>query len=420
MSTGTLYLTLNKNLFSPGSQVDGTISANLFQTLPGASEIVVNVKGLEETKLVERVESTEYYTENGEEKSRTVVDYRTHTGSNQFFNQTFVIYNFGTSYMPAGQYSFPVSFVLPSGLPSTFNHDFTMHGYSCYAKVNYVMKASIPTNLPGQTHSLSRVASLIVNQPFSLGSGNCRKHLNKNITSWCCCDQGNTDIVTYFEKSEYVPGETAYMIVEVDNSKCQANILEINGVFYQNLKLVAGGFSHTENYNHRDCRLNGIKAGEAVVGQNAQRLGVRILNKNGSAPQPTCLGKLVQNQYGLMSKIKLDNCECCENAPSCAIGVNIRNPEPDDPQQQLPSGWQPTVMRRYTASLAPLKADGSPEYSDESTQPLIGQPPNENIVGTEYPIPTESSTNKELAKPGTEIHPYKATMPGSSDFPNQP
>ena len=79
-------------------------------------------------------------------------------------------------------------------------------------------------------------------------------------------------MVTYFEKNDYVPGEIAYIITEVDNSHCKSDIFEIRGIFQQTLKINARGYSELIVLNHQTVSLKGIKAGEALLGDNAKRL----------------------------------------------------------------------------------------------------------------------------------------------------
>lgn len=422
MSHGSVFVTLSKGLYSPGSQVDGTISLNLLQTVPGASQVLLNIRGLEETKLVERYQTTEYYTDaNGNRQSRTKTHYRTHTGTNPFFNHTFVVYQFNTAYMPAGQYSFPVSFILQSGLPSTFNQEFTMHGYYCYARVNYTMTVTVPSS--GMFRSLSRVQHFVVNQQLVMGNSTIRQDLAKKITSCCCLDQGTTHITTYFEKSEYVPGEKAYMVTEIDNSKCKSRINSISGNLTQVLNVVAGSYSHSITTRLHSDKLLGIGPGDCLLAEHAQRLAVPINGPNSVVLQPTCRGKLVNNEYLLICMLSMDACTCCEKDPSCALAVNIRNPEPVDIPNEMPSDWRPTQMEKFNATFDKDKQEALPNYPEAPAEGMMGQPPVYNPGMPSMPgMPNEapsidySVNGREPAKP--PIAPYHPpTMPGSAPFP---
>jgi hypothetical protein len=40
----------------------------------------------------------------------------------------------------------------------------------------------------------------------------------------CCCYRGKCTIKSYFETNTYIPGETAVVLTEVDNSEGERNI----------------------------------------------------------------------------------------------------------------------------------------------------------------------------------------------------
>jgi hypothetical protein len=154
---------------------------NLFTNYP-SNTVYLMIAGVEETKLVQEVWVTqsEYnrrYRYHGRDvnywgyskyrsRSRARFDYwndipthhrRTHADPNMerrrilldhyqykpVFNHKFPVYQFGGVFIPAGQYSFPVSFVLPQGMPATFNYEFNDHGSQCFADISYTMVASL-------------------------------------------------------------------------------------------------------------------------------------------------------------------------------------------------------------------------------------------------------------------------------------
>jgi len=39
-----------------------------------------------------------------------------------------------------------------------------------------------------------------------------------NAKTWCCISQGTSHIKVFFERNSYLPGETAQIVAEVDNS----------------------------------------------------------------------------------------------------------------------------------------------------------------------------------------------------------
>ena len=63
--------------------------------------------------------------------------------------------------------------------------------------------------------------------------------MTTNMRTWCCIQQGDSSIRTYFEKNVYVVGETANICSEIDNSKCNLNIKSIDTSLINTLILKA-------------------------------------------------------------------------------------------------------------------------------------------------------------------------------------
>lgn len=410
---GTIYIQLDKGSYSPGEQVNGTVFLNVLQNLPGCQDIWVTISGMEDTKLIERKERTEWYTDSqGHQKSRTHVYYVHHRDYNSFFNHRFPLYRFNTAFLPAGQYTFPISFMLQRGLPSTFNYDFYSHG-PCHGKVNYVIQASVGGG-GGPYQQIRCNQAFVVNQELILSSGIQKKELDKEIVSCCCIGKGKSKITTYFEKNDYVPGEVSYMITEVDNSKGKADILEIRGIFKQTMRLTARGYTELIRLDHQTVRLNGIKAGETLLGEKASRLQVPLRTNSGGLIQPTCRGRLVSNEYMLTSKLKVDACLCCDHNPACEIIINVRNPDLHYQKwAEMPSNWHPQVFSTYNAQFT----------SDYSQNVLY--PPQSEEVNSVPPMPPGGNNQMPAfpPPPGNNSQPYPAYpspgdgMPG---FPKPP
>lgn len=436
---GTVFLQLDKGSYSPGQQVSGTIFLNISQNFPGANEIWLSITGMEDTKLIEQKTKTDNSSSNdNKQSSNTVAYYVHHQDFNTFFNHKFPVYSFSTNYLPAGQYTFPVNFMLPAGLPSTFNYEFHKHG-PCHARVNYVMKVTIAAPQITDFASIQCVQAFIVNQELIASSGNQKKEMSQVITSCCCIDKGRTKIVTYFEKNDYTPGEVAYMVTEVDNTNCKADIFEIRGVFKQILRVTARGYSELIVLNHQTMNIKGIKAGEELLGEHAKRLQVALRTQSGSLVQPTCRGKLVHNEYSLVNKLKMDARICCEHSPHCEINLNVRNAELHyEKWGDQPPNWEPQVFAPYTAQFstefhestfyppqsieatgpgassfaAPSIYPGTPATARQGVIPYPGHPVNANIPKNQM-VKTEKTV-------GAPVNPGMPSMPGGPAMPGQP
>lgn len=416
---GTIFIQLDKGSYSPGEQVNGTVFLNMTQNFSGGQEVVVSISGMEDTKLIERKTRTEWYTDSqGRRQSRTHTYYVHHQDYNSFFNHCFPIHKFNTPYVPAGQYTFPISFTLQGGIPSTFNYDFYKHG-PCHGKVNYVLQAYVGQ---GNSKTIHSQQAFTVNQELIISSGMLKKQLEKDVTSCCCIGKGKTKIVTYFEKNDYVPGEIAYMVTEVDNSNCKADISEVRGIFSQTMRITARGYSETIMLNHQTVTLKGIKAKECILGEKAERLQVPLRTNSGSMVQPTCRGRLVVNEYMLCNKLKIDAVMCCDKNPACEIVINVRNQDMHyEKWSQMPSNWDPQVMSAYNA-----------QFTSEYSQNVFYPPQSQECSSPDMPPGFPQSPNTPMAAqqgqmpyPGHHVHspgmPQEMNGPSPTyNYPSRP
>lgn len=386
---GTIHVQFNKSSYAPGEQVNGYIYLNLFENHP-SNTVYLKICGVEEVKLVEErwVTRDEYYrhyrywgkdfqywghsrynkrrlttrwdywdsipshhhrrTEGETERRRILID---HYGFNPVFNHKFPVYQFNSPFIPAGQYSFPISFVLPKGMPATFNYEFTEYGIDCFADTSYTCIASVDSS-DFRFPSVKSTRHFCVNQAIKSGGQMRKSNIDHTVNCCCCIGKGRVKICSYFERSDYTPGETAYIVAEVDNSDCKVKVDHINGTFRQNLRLTAGKYTKNIRKALNKVKLQGIDAGEKKVGDKSCRLAVRLVdNSSGNEVQPTCEGNLIHNNYVLETTTKMDTCICCGSHPTASIPANIFNRAFEDSGWSQPSNWQPQVMSAYVANF---------------------------------------------------------------------
>ena len=51
-----------------------------------------------------------------------------------------------------------------------------------------------------------------------------------NAKTWCCIDQGRCKIKCVFDKNHYLPGDCAFLWIDIDNSECELDVKEIRGI----------------------------------------------------------------------------------------------------------------------------------------------------------------------------------------------
>lgn len=365
---GSIYVRLDKGDFTPGDQVTGMVMLNLFSNFNHGS-VYLTVAGVEQVNLVELV-TTGTGDDRKEEK-------KFHNDRNFFFNNRFPLHHFAGGFVPAGQYNFPFCFVLPSGLPSSFKYKFRKHMEDCFAMTTYEVSASLENQMET---SMNYTIPMSVNQPMQLSDGSKKMEMDTEVTHCCCIGKGRAKIVSYFEKQGYIPGETAYLITEADNTKSTAAIENISGEFYQVIKMKAGFYEDTVRNSLKNVSTQGLQPGESKQGPNAIRIEIPLVNDKHTTNveekvvQPTSRGKLITNEYYISNVLNMDACICCGSHPTCTLQLSLRNPSYNyNPWQSQPENWNPQTFstmnfqfnadNKFDTNMYVNTQASSPQYS---------------------------------------------------------
>ena len=427
LSFGSISIQFERPFYSSGDQVNAIINLHLTQDFPG-NTIFMYILGVEEVKLVESKEVSrreyntryrtrqtyfqfyEYSKYNGtfgmvpntstwddelfyddDRNSRVKVTFD-HYQFKNIVNKRFQVYQGPSQETLKGQYSFPVSFPLPTGLPASFDMNWTEEGRLCFGNISYKIQVSLESSNPNVV-PIQAQQEFAVNQIVQGLNKNFRIRENKNVKSCCCMNKGFVQITSYFERGEYRGGDTAYIVTEVDNGLGKARIRDLRGEFVQEVEL------RTESYNKiiknvlNSHSIAGMLAGERRVGDNAQRIQVELIDKDGPI-QPTSKGQLITNKYSLVARAEVDACVCCDEHPNAKAEVNIlsRGTEvaQDDSVPGAGTSWKPTIMAHFNASLG--GGEGVGNKGDHAVTRFGGyeEPPeavklNSNMAKTDYP-----------------------------------
>ena len=87
------------------------------------------------------------------------------------------------------------------------------------------------------------------------------KESNAEITSCCCIGKGTCSARMHFEKDGYMPGELVQTVIEVDNSKCEADIPRISTSIDFTVTMKSQGAQTHDSGNIFRKNIDGIKAG---------------------------------------------------------------------------------------------------------------------------------------------------------------
>ncbi len=105
--------------------------------------------------------------------------------------------------------------MLPATLPSTFHEDCS--DYS--ASISYELEAELTCLDLSGTH-MEAAQVVVLREMLQEGVAPKQGEMTAEVVNCCCMSKGFSNIFTSFEKNAYVPGETANMITEIDNSRC--------------------------------------------------------------------------------------------------------------------------------------------------------------------------------------------------------
>lgn len=387
---GSMFIQLTQGYFTPGQQVNGTINLNLIQPVPGATQIYLVVAGVENVSLNQR---QVYYTYSGTGKNRRrKTHYRNirHNETQPVCNYRFPVYTFPGSGMAPGMYTFPFTFVLDANMPSSFALNFANPPGSkeawaaCFANVEYSLMAFIDDNNPN-TPPIRYVQKVIVNQADVANLGVHKCNIKKENTCCCCFGKGSTALTSYFEKNEYCPGETAYILTEVDNSASSDPVQSVTVTFSQRCTFKAGAYTHQHNVDHQQSQINGVPEGQKLP---TQRMEVRLVDKSGQNVTPTSRGRLVKNEYVLLNRAHVDTtCNCDVPHAEATMQMTIRSPDMVYQQWVPPQNWAPQAM-----PVAQFQMGG--QYQQQTFPPeLMMKPP---VVAGQHEEDGDSEDDAEM------------------------
>lgn len=113
------------------------------------------------------------------------------------------------------------------------------------------------------------------------------------------------------------------MIVEIDNSMCEADIEGLNIAINNTVGLRSSDGSTTDSFNIFSRTLPGIRKGEKLVGPQAVTESFQLLSDRRQI-KPSCNGKLLSSVYDLTLGLSHDvACQCCAGSPSVSLRVMI-------------------------------------------------------------------------------------------------
>jgi len=244
------------------------------------------------------------------------------------------------SFLP-GNYSYPFSFQVPTGIPGTYAHD---SGYGVNKKtcsVTYTLYAELIINGGGSDLiGRSGCPIVIMQQARTPYNYDMDANITNKVTTWCCIDRGNVGVKCKFEKDVVRMDESVSMRFSIDNKQCKAKLSQVEAILKRKLFLrCKNGMTTFKEDNMIKLPLPGCEAGGEVE-EKIVKFDLNLAQDHGTPAnlagalgefagkiQGTCNGQLITVSYELHVIAKVDGCMCCSTHPFVYAPIEILAPE---------------------------------------------------------------------------------------------
>lgn len=342
---GKIIINVERMKYIAGEQINGYINLSLIRPFP-STELFLIIEGKEKSKIVDSRTHTD-------SEGRTRTEYFTRKDKNIFYEHSFPIYNMmGNSYFPAGQYSFPFSFVLKDDLPGSFEYCWSAHGHHPYGKIKYKLKAGLRDRQSDAV--VYDKLKLVIDEKLTHGSYNLMpKPFEKNVSGYCYTSHGNYKLAAIFSSDKYVVGDRAMMSLAVDATQAETDIKQIKAELVMTTSVLAQGHRNVHSTIVQSVCLPGVMKGFARMNENSIPVEMNIMTKG--ELQATASGDLVRNSFSLKIVGEVDGCVCYSENPNSSIPVAIYNKhfntQPMPNMNNLIPNWQPQTYDPYVCEM---------------------------------------------------------------------
>ncbi|CAD8136300.1 unnamed protein product [Paramecium pentaurelia] len=375
---GGVYIRTDKPFYFAGEIITGNIYLNIFKDGYPGGVVLLKVSGKEKCHWTESYSHT---TTGADGKQEQHTEYVTYSGQTQFYQHRVAIWTFNTPCLPVGQYTFPFQFQLLSHLPGSYFEK----GSDFQAKISYSVKAEIESYNKSYKN-IKHSQPLVVREPLKQNMTALMGQMEVKASTWCCIDQGTSYIKCVFDKNHYLPGDTAYLWADLDNSNCKLDVKRIDARLINYLTLRdKTGREKVITRTIVSQQIQGIGAGVKAVENDRKQIQLILHNKNSQdGIRPSSNGQLVRSVYRLQVQALLSGCTCCNKHPTVDVPIEIVAPVPQVYNQPMaqPSNWNPQVFQpqivQFTDSTMYLKDQNQQSNYNYPQVPLAPpQPPNQ-------------------------------------------
>lgn len=350
----SLAVQTDKMIYMAGETVKGSVYV-MVTAETEATGVFLRVKGLERVNFTERRTGRD-----AEDLDRTLSD------EVSFFNVTMPLLTAQAGSLQPGQYQIPFIFSLPASLPGTYPEEEGMRGgetYRCsidYEVLAYVEVPGVFTNNIRHRQLLAVTANF---DPKAIHAETVVK--NKKVCFVCCIPRGEIWMRASMDKSHYMPGETAMIVVEMNNGS-RATIRHVSMRLVRQLRLGtrSQGWLFYQSDVLTSLELPGLLPGQSFMDATGRTVPFLLSSTKDGKPLPAEVkGSIVECTYAVKIFVKIDW------TPSIGIEVPIHIYHSPD---LFPSSSLPEAYHREPLALPPTASavEWNPTIEQEVDIPM--------------------------------------------------
>jgi len=428
---GQLFVQTDKSTYFGGDTVTGRIYLNLIVPYPG-NQLSLKLKGQEFSAFVRT--RTETYHESGPNNTQVT---KTRNIDELFQDKSHIVkmvlplYSWAT--LLPGQYTIPFAFMLPSALPNTFFQE----GNRYRAEVSYRLEAILEPSIPTEP-KLKYKQPFVVRNPVRNAMQSLANEIRTEIKTCLCLSKGANTLKAHFEKNYYAPGETAQVIMQLDNTSCSTASTTIAFTLNQRLVLTAKGRQETKEFIKVQRNLEGVapgtssssnliainlptiqgKDGAKFTEHNLKQYLMSLQEAHGTLNSAT-KSRLVTSEYFLRVSCPMEG--CCATTPGISCPIEIYYPEIQLYQPSAPTDWAPQEVGIVNISFAdaPLQlytgqSDLTVDSNKTSNMVKSGMMSVGNMMMNKLPSLLKDDSNKKEGQKQSHGQQSASTFGGDS------
>eukprot|EP00300_Choanocystis_sp_HF-7_P021769 c20866_g1_i1.p1 GENE.c20866_g1_i1~~c20866_g1_i1.p1 ORF type:complete len:408 (-),score=77.19 c20866_g1_i1:28-1224(-) len=365
-----IRITTDHPVYHSGDTVTGCVYLNVVEPFE-SNGIFFRAKGVEKVSWKEsRTRSV------GTGKSRrTQRTTETIQSKSQIFKTENLLHTFPGGSVPAGQYSFPFSYVLPVGLPCSFQA--TSLPRSGAASRIYKVKALV--HVRGMMHSSHlKHTHLITIHDLHTNVQVVKQKIedSRAIKTCCCFYKGTAFMRIQSDKNFYLPGDVAQVNCECSN-QTKTKFETMNVALCRETNLRARGKVFRSCIDLNAIVVSGLDSFGEFLHDNARLIQLPFHPSNTPFWDPTTMPStetnLIQNRYFIRVKMTVPfGSDFVLNLP-VILGQAPIVTAYEQPTLEQPAGWAPQIFENI-AIPAPVVSTEVPIHKNFSADTNLETP----------------------------------------------